>query len=454
MKRIIITLILLSFIIQIVHATELSSASIKESVESIINEFTQGDKLFYIYDEADAGAFLAVYFGLFSDNLEKYNLYSEEKNFIKSANEQIPKNELNNRNVVVFGGPCANRYWNEFSDETCENWPYEPGQSIVKVVNNNGYLTLLIAGTDKKDTFEIARLILQYNINENLDQKGFYLHKSTSKRVTNVDKCKQETRDYTCFSFPYNAEFVYNKNNHEYAITLRNINEMDNVITFTLNGNPYSLELGDFITENNVEVTPSSIRHNPITAEANSVIFHFSEPMEGFKQWGMKPFSEDGQKCYGLKPRERILVYFPNENVPYDVTFKNSNNDKVDILLDGKLYSGVSEGAEIDNIRGRPIRIGNFFEPLGTDSVHTTEICFEDIKSECTIYTERLVPINLEPRYNVEINSKEKCKSVYNANKLDLENNICTRLLSEPIKKVFLRWDFKAIEKYDLDCTD
>ena len=50
--------------------------------------------------------------------------------------------------------------------------------------------------------------------------------------------------------------------------------------------------------------------------------------------------------------------------------------------------------------------------------------------------------MDLGLRYNTEIDSKEKCEDVFDANKLELDNNICGRLLDEPIKKIFLRWDF------------
>jgi hypothetical protein len=71
------------------------------------------------------------------------------------------------QNVIAVGHPCNNSVVDLFlSDPTinmgCGNWPYSEGQAIIKLVQNNGNLTLIVAGTTVNDTKRAAMVLANY----------------------------------------------------------------------------------------------------------------------------------------------------------------------------------------------------------------------------------------------------------------------------------------------------
>ncbi len=355
MKKIGIYILTVIIILQIVNSLEDSTLSIKGAIDNMKNELDGEDKLLYIANPSDDGSFIAIQKALFADIMKENGLLGY---FSKFTTDEIAEDDLYDRNVILVGGPCANKYWTFFSnEETCDNWPYEPGQSIVKVLDNNGYLVILVAGTDIKDTWEIARLVMKYEDVDEFTTNNEFVYSSPSKRIENVQvKCN---KDFVCFSFHYNAEFVYKKDNFEYSIILTNIDESNNIITFELNNDPYSLEIGESIEVNGIMITPRQIEYNPISAEAQSVEFHFSESMEGFKPFGVRTLhSSNCMDQGGLSPYERELIYLEGNNVPFDTHVNDiSESDKLDITINGKRYTGMYDGDIIDDINGYSVSV-------------------------------------------------------------------------------------------------
>lgn len=369
MKKYVFMILALLFTMPMAYSLE--SHTIKSAMGKIKDEFTSPDKLLFVYNDADEGAFIAVSFIFKVSQIG--NLQT-----IKSDSELISDSELRSRNVVIFGGPCANKYWNKFSDETCENWPYKPGQSLAKVVDNNGHVAVLIAGTDKKDTWEIARLILQYNTNENLN-KNSYLYHSQSKRLPDKTKCETDGRNYVCFLFPLNAQFTYSHSNKDYSILVKEIDTANNLVTFYLNNNPYSLELGQSIADNGIEITPDKIINNAVTAEPTNVEMHFSEPMDGFVPFGQIYPPHNCIAEGGIQTNIRTLIYLPNSKTPFDVTLYNVENGRADIEINGKKYYSISENTLIDNIQDYPVTLSKIqrSEPFKGSYIDSIRLCFE-----------------------------------------------------------------------------
>ncbi len=376
MKRTLTLILVFICVLPIVYSQEGSSVTIKDAINQINDELTGEDKLFYIFNRADEGAFIAV-LQLFQPTMTKNNLV--EQQIVKSTEDEISSTDLQSRNVVVFGGPCANRYWSEFSDETCETWSYEPGQSVVKVVDNDGYLALLIAGTDLKDTMEIARLVIQYNIKSELNQNS-YLYSSASKRFKDVEvKCE---KDFQCLPFLFNAEFTYKKGDYEYAITLTDLDEKNNLATFYLNGDPHSLELGESITENGITITPYEISYDPITTKPRWVQIHFSESMEGFKSFNGPVYLQ--KNCMktptwstsGFEIGTRQILYLFDTDNTFDGIVHSVSGSTVDMTLNGKRYSRIRQGDTLDTIGGYRV----YLDEILTDSLYDTKqifLCFE-----------------------------------------------------------------------------
>ncbi|HSU72533.1 MAG TPA: hypothetical protein VLJ21_01655 [Candidatus Binatia bacterium] len=82
------------------------------------------------------------------------------------ANELGLKNytlpaKMRNVPLIVVGGPCANPVWHEYSDETCDAWPYPEGKAVVIAhQTSTGKTIILIGGTSGKDTRAAAKYVL------------------------------------------------------------------------------------------------------------------------------------------------------------------------------------------------------------------------------------------------------------------------------------------------------
>ena len=72
-----------------------------------------------------------------------------------------------NQNMIIIGGPCANEVTANFM--SCEQWPYSPGQAIIKIYDNNLRKALVVAGTTKEDTKRAIKVIANY---EDYDLNG------------------------------------------------------------------------------------------------------------------------------------------------------------------------------------------------------------------------------------------------------------------------------------------
>lgn len=79
--------------------------------------------------------------------------------------EQILRGELSATTreeiVLVVGGPCANDLWMQYSEFSCDGWPYEEGEGVILI--KDGGRVILIAGTTREDTQDLAQRFVQAN---------------------------------------------------------------------------------------------------------------------------------------------------------------------------------------------------------------------------------------------------------------------------------------------------
>ncbi len=73
--------------------------------------------------------------------------------------------ELQGKQVIIVGGPCANRLWNQLSEETCNTWNFKK-RGVIKAKQAQNVQAVLLAGTTQQDTFALANiLIAEYKTN-------------------------------------------------------------------------------------------------------------------------------------------------------------------------------------------------------------------------------------------------------------------------------------------------
>ncbi len=367
MRKFIIYIIVIILLIGINSITAQAS-TISEAFDTIISELTDKNKLAYITNYADSESFLAINSALFGDNEEKYRLLGQH---ILFTNEKVNEETLYDRHVLILGGPCANKYWSWFSDETCDNWPYLPGEAVVKVTENKGYLVILIAGTDLKDTWEISKQVMNYKNIVDFRNSSIYLYRSSSKKSKNISmKCKP----YGCFTVHYNANFIYVKNDFKYQIKVTNIDAVNDIVTFLLNDIQYILELGESIEINGISITPYKIRHNLISGNVESVKIHFNDSMDDYDSPAIGYLHVPPYCQYDIVNSERRLVYIGGDNVPFDMVFNKVHDNMLDLTLNGKEYRDIKIGDTINIIRDYQVKLEKINDFYGEPAAN---ICFE-----------------------------------------------------------------------------
>lgn len=65
-------------------------------------------------------------------------------------------------NLILVGGPCVNSVTASLSDLTCDGWPYDAGEALVKLVTNGDKVALIVAGTTASDTRMACKVLANY----------------------------------------------------------------------------------------------------------------------------------------------------------------------------------------------------------------------------------------------------------------------------------------------------
>ncbi|MBU4242501.1 MAG: hypothetical protein KKF52_04690, partial [Nanoarchaeota archaeon] len=62
-------------------------------------------------------------------------------------------------NLIVVGGPCANSLAASVFDMSCDDWSFEEGEAVVKLVDNGNKVAMLVAGTTALDTQRAGKAV-------------------------------------------------------------------------------------------------------------------------------------------------------------------------------------------------------------------------------------------------------------------------------------------------------
>jgi hypothetical protein len=65
-------------------------------------------------------------------------------------------------NLILAGGPCANELVEGLFDLTCDGWPLESGQAMLRITDNGEKVALLMAGTTADDTRRAGKALAQH----------------------------------------------------------------------------------------------------------------------------------------------------------------------------------------------------------------------------------------------------------------------------------------------------
>jgi len=94
-------------------------------------------------------------------------------------------------NKILVGHPCGN----SLIKLSCEKWPYEIGQAIIKIIGND----LIIAGTTVDDTRRAAKVIAHFKDYPLLKQSKFILVKGETLEIQDIEIEKAKTeREFVC----------------------------------------------------------------------------------------------------------------------------------------------------------------------------------------------------------------------------------------------------------------
>lgn len=119
--------------------------------------------------------------------LQKHNLLDIQTVLEDEVSINVPR--------ILIGPPCGSDYMTNILGYTCDLWPYEEGQALIKVHNND----LIITGTTPNDRRRAGLILKDYPNYPILKEFSFILVSGTSLEPANLnlEKAKNEN-EFTC----------------------------------------------------------------------------------------------------------------------------------------------------------------------------------------------------------------------------------------------------------------
>jgi hypothetical protein len=354
-KRFLIGLLLT--VIPFAHASDISSIS--QALDVIDSDFKSSDSLRMIIGVDDDAAYLKLYNNILMDNIGPANFSIGEDRSLSLVNDDIPPDKFSNRHIIIAGGPCANKYWNTFSDETCEKWPYKSGQSVVKVMQNGDHLVLLVAGTTQGDTFEIASTLSDYRSNGLFSDGLTYVLNSEANRTVQMSELCSQTDDCSKNPEPCRVvlatptisvdyEFDFEEGTH--TIKAENLDFTKDTVDLTVDRKTYGgIRIGELITVGqNLTVAVCGFT----SSLSDRLKLAFSEPYV-FPQ---RPSGVQGllklPNRATLQLGEDNVILTPKGQIKLNKLVIESQGLVKEITIDSKRYTGLKVGDSLVSDKG------------------------------------------------------------------------------------------------------
>lgn len=157
------------------------------SADTITEVMEDADEYYYLVlgDNAlggDVSSATEVVLGLF-----KHNNLNIETVLEGEISENLPR--------ILIGPPCGSAYMEQVLGYPCDSWPYEEGQSIIKVDGNN----IIVTGTTPNDRRRSGLILREYIDHEELSNYSFVLVTGTSLEPSNLKLEQAKTKkEFVC----------------------------------------------------------------------------------------------------------------------------------------------------------------------------------------------------------------------------------------------------------------
>lgn len=145
------------------------SISIKEALEQIILEYNKSDDLVIV--TSDKGKSSDLFTALEVSKII-FGETNKNQDYFPRIEEAGDMDNPSKYNLILIGGPCANSLSEEITDEigyNCKDWDFREQESIIKVVENEEKIALIIAGTTSKGTQELIDMLRDYKDDTRLE---------------------------------------------------------------------------------------------------------------------------------------------------------------------------------------------------------------------------------------------------------------------------------------------
>lgn len=332
--------------------------SITAGIDAIDANFKTNNDLMIIFGDGDELAHSKLFKAIFDDNVVSYKIGPGIFSFDNYLEDNI---QLDKRNLIIAGGPCANKFWNRFSEETCDNWPYKPGQAIAKLIETNNNLILLLAGTTKGDTLELAEKISTYKSSNLFNDNVIVIINSDANRTISVsDLCNQandcrksqEPCKHLSSNFEENVKYEFEFSGKSYKIMADNFDFSKDSVVVTINGIKYNnLIKGDELSFDNTTLAVCDFGSG---FAGSSVELSFNRDFTfPYYPTDITFFSRRGPQETQIKMGNGQLIVKPEGNI-YLKDVEIDFNIKLisSITINDKGYKNIKEG-EIINVNSQ-----------------------------------------------------------------------------------------------------
>ncbi|MFH1767101.1 MAG: hypothetical protein ABH826_03345 [Patescibacteria group bacterium] len=338
-----------------------SVLTIKEGISKLDKEYINEDSLRFIVglkNGDDAAAFF-LFQRIFWDNNEKNNIKSGR---YFAFDTSITEEDLKGKNILILGGPCANRLWEKYSDETCENWPLEPKQAIVKLIEkDDGRVIFLAAGTTARDTYELTQKLLNYENEDDFNQKKEVILNFDYNDIAEWENlCDHNTRAFGCQTFSVGFTYPFRIGKDYVDVGVAKADTKTGTINLKVGNELYvNQSLGaKFYLSDNKSILFDRFIIDPVTG--SRIVFYFIEPLKD-KYFEISPGGytlETGDINIGMSGTftSGELKIFSKDLVNVEVKAREITTDSAILEVDGERAS-YKVGDTVNLKNGRSFRI-------------------------------------------------------------------------------------------------